>query len=413
MIIRNCSVLACLALLAVPAIATADNSVLSGIFDGSENRIAPLPGTCQGAPDLGYQTVSNVQVGATGLYIVADVYNFSGADLTVLLYNGNFNPGNPQNNLLTPNGIDIADAVNLSSGTNYTMVVQHWCQNREGAWAVTFSGPGSVNSTAVVTTPDFTEGTIAQNDPTANSDCGDSQYQEFGPIQVSRSGTYYYTDISINYEVDMCLQIYSAPFNPNATNANRVGSPMDDFGTIELQAGQNYYFVVQPLQRPQVGEFFYVFSPPAPFAITHAMAGGWFDLETAGQGLLIDVFDQTNELFTAWFTYDLQRPDPAVTAMIGDPGHRWMTAQGPFTGDTAELDITWTTGMIFDSADPTFEQTQDGAMTIEFSDCLNGMVSYDLGSANVTGQFPIVRLANQVEDLCLSLIQGPGQPGPL
>jgi len=37
--------------------------------------------------------------------------------------------------------------------TNYVLVVQHWCFNREGAWAVTFSGPGSVNSTSAVTVP--------------------------------------------------------------------------------------------------------------------------------------------------------------------------------------------------------------------------------------------------------------------
>lgn len=406
-----------LAILAFPVTAAATNSVLSGTFDGSESKIAALPGTCPGAPSLGYQAITNVRVGVSGNYVVADVFNFSGADLTVLLYNGNFNPNNPFNNLLTQGGIDIADVVSLNSGSNYTMVVQHWCQPREGAWAVTFSGPGSVNSGLVVTPPDFTEGSFAANDPTANTECGNSHYQEVGPINVARSGTYYYTDISINYAVDVCLGIYSAPFNPGSPNANKVAGflQLDDFGSVELEAGRDYYFVTQVnnFSAVDTGEFFYVLAPPAPFSINHALAGGWYDPDTSGQGLVLDVFDKSNQMFAAWFTFDLQRPDSTVEAMIGDPGHRWMTAQGAFEGDSATLPVYWTSGMIFDSANPPPAVEQDGTLTLQFEDCTSGTVSYDLGAAGVSGQFPVVRLANDAQDLCESLYSGPGQPGPL
>lgn len=402
-----------LLLAVLPATATANNTVLSGIFDGSEPKIAARPGTCQGAPALGYQAIPNVQVSASGVYVIADAFNFNGADLAIQIYRNSFNPNAPNNNLLTPNGIDIADAVTLNSGTNYVVVAQHWCQNREGAWALTFSGPGSVSSGNAVVTPDFTDGEFSGADPIASTDCGNSQYQESGPIQVSRDGTYYYTDMSINFAVDMCLQVYSAPFDPNSPNANRVGNPMDDFGSVDLEAGQNYYFVAQPLQVSQDGEFFFVFAPPAPFSISHALAGGWFNEDTAGQGLVIDVFDNSNQMFAAWFTYDLERPDAGVTPMIGDAGHRWLTAQGPFSGDTADMLIYWTSGMIFDSADPPFAQEQDGTLTVQFFDCISGQVTYDLGAANVTGQFPIIRLANDAQSLCESLLAGPGQPGPL
>jgi len=403
----------CLMSLALPGVAMANNTVLSGVFHGSEASLAALPGTCDGAPSLQYQVISNVQVGSTGTYVVADVWNVNAGDISALIYNGAFNPNNPQANLLTTNGIDIADAVDLTAGNNYTLVVQHWCQNGVGAWAVAFSGPGNVTSGKAVTVPDFTEGGFTNGDPTAATDCGDSQYQVSGPIQVARDGRYYYSDLSIYYAVDMCLQVYSAPFNANSPNANRVGDPMDDWGFVDLVAGQDYYFVAQPLEGPDTGEFFYVFAPPPSFSINHTMAGSWFYAVIEGQGLFIDISDQLNDMFLAWFTYDLERPDPSVMAMIGDPGHRWMTAYGPFAGDTANLDITWTSGMIFDSADPPRSNDTDGTMTVQFDDCTSGTVTYDLGTAGVSGQFPIQRIFTSTENLCQSLLQGPGQPGPL
>jgi hypothetical protein len=406
-------ILAALAATALPGTLWATNTVLSGIFDGSEARIAPLPGTCPGATALGYRAVSGIQVSASGSYSVVDAFNNLGVDVTALLYSGSFNPNAPQSNLLTAGGIDEWDEVGLSSGTNYVLVVQHWCFNREGAWAVTFSGPGSVNSASAVSVPALTQGSFSGADPIADTDCGDSQYRQVGPVQVTRSGLYYYADISIYHAVDVCLQVYTAPFNPANPNANRVGDDMDDLGVVELQAGEDYYFVAQPFGDTDLGEYFFVFAPPAPFRITHAMAGGWFEPATAGQGFLMDVFDNANSMFLAWFTYDLERPGAGASAMIGDPGHRWLTAQGPFSGDTAELDISWTSGMIFDSGTPPFSQTQDGSITVEFFDCYTGLVTYDLGSAGVQGQVPIQRLGNDAVDLCQALYEGPGQPGPL
>jgi hypothetical protein len=233
------------------------------------------------------------------------------------------------------------------------LVVQHWCENREGAWAVTFSGPGSVNTSAAVAVPDLTEGDFAAADPTADTVCGDSQYPELGLVQVARSGSYYYADISLYHAVDMCLQIYTAPFNPASPSANLIAA-MDDFGTVELEAGEDYYFVVQPLDEPNEGEFFFVFAPPAPFRITHAIAGAWYEPATAGQGFLMDVFDNANSMFLAWFTYDIERPGSGAEAMIGD-----------------------------------------------------------LGTAGVQGQVPIQRLANDAVELCQSLYAGPDRPGPL
>ncbi|MEJ8569337.1 hypothetical protein V3330_17055 [Wenzhouxiangellaceae bacterium CH-27] len=390
------------------------NSVLSGEFDGSEAVTSNLPGTCSTPKQLPYQQVS-FQVGANGEYDLFDAFNFNGVDISAQVYQGTFNPGNPTQNLLTPDGVDSFGSVNLSAGTNYVLVVQQWCEAGEGAWVVTFAGPGAVSANAVRDVPEFTSGSFTGSEPNLDSVCGNTPYIQSGPVRVSRPGTYYYTDISIAHDVDMCLQVFSAPVNTGNPTQNRIAfidgqGGADDFGAIELQAGQDYYFVVQPLNTGQTGEFFFVFAPPASFRLNHGMAGSWFNPATGGQGFFLDVFDNINQLFLAWFSYDLSRPDNSVTAQIGDPGHRWLTAFGPFSGGTADLDIEWTTGGVFDASSPAPAQSVDGSIQLDFTDCLSGTVTYDLGTANVSGVVPIQRIANDAVTLCESTYQGPGMP---
>jgi hypothetical protein len=402
-----------------PISAQAANSVLSGIFDGSEPKTAPLPGTCGGTEPLGYQQAGDFTVSTSGEYTVTDPYNFMGVDISANIYLNSWDPANPQNNLVTLDGVDEAESVSLIAGSDYVLVVQLWCTNRDrnwvnrqGAWAATFSGPGNVTSANKVSVPEWTEGNFLSDDPTSNSACGNSQYQETGPIRVSTAGTHYFRDISLDFDVDMCLQIYTAPFDSVNPNNNRIFQA-DDEGQVELQPGIDYYFVTQPLDTATNGEFFYIFAPQAPFSITYAMSGSWFFPPTSGQGFLIDVFDTQNLMFLAWFTYDLERPASNTPALIGDPGHRWMTGVGPIAGNTANLDITWSSGMIFDSEAPPVETDGDGTMTVEFNDCYTGNVSYDLGSSGRTGTVPIQRIANDAVPLCETMTEGPAKPGPL
>ena len=239
--LKHAALLSILALFPLSALAV--NSVVSGIFDGSEPRSAPLPGTCGGTEPLGYQEVGVFQVSESGDYTMTDPYNFIGVDISANVYENNFDANNPGNNLITPDGVDSLELVNLIAGVNYVLVVQLWCGNpdrvwvsRQGAWAVTYSGPGVITSANRVNVPGWTEGVFAPDDPTRNSECGNSQYQQTGPVRVAAPGTYYYSDVSLNFGVDMCLQIYTAPFDPNNPNANRIFGE-DDEGSVELQAG--------------------------------------------------------------------------------------------------------------------------------------------------------------------------------
>jgi hypothetical protein len=124
-------------------------------------------------------------------------------------------------------------------------------------------------------------------------------------------------------------------------------------------------------------------NPEAGFQNNPGLIDAWFDPVKSGQGFFIVVFPLEKQVFLAWFTYDTERPAPDVTAVLGEPGHRWLTALGPYDGSTATLTIFNTTGGI-----------------IEFTDCTAGLVTYKITSLNISGQFPIQRIVADNVPLC-------------
>ncbi len=133
---------------------------------------------------------------------------------------------------------------------------------------------------------------------------------------------------------------------------------------------------------------------PAPvFPINAGLNDSWFNPATPGQGFFITVFPDIQMMFLAWFTYDTERPAPEVGAILGEPGHRWLTAFGPYSADTATLEVELTQGGVFDSVEPAVVQSADGTIEVVFSDCNAGSVNYNIPSAAVSGQIPIERIA--------------------
>ena len=139
--------------------------------------------------------------------------------------------------------------------------------------------------------------------------------------------------------------------------------------------------------------------------INAGLNDAWYNPFTDGQGFLITVFPDIQEMFVAWFTYDTERPPEDVTAMLGEPGHRWLTAQGPYEGNTANLTIFVTEGGVFDSAEPatSTDLDGDGILTLEFADCSEGLVNYEITSLGISGEIPIQRIAPDNISLCESL----------
>lgn len=141
------------------------------------------------------------------------------------------------------------------------------------------------------------------------------------------------------------------------------------------------------------------------FKINSGMNDAWYNRGTNGQGFLMTVFPSIEQMFVAWFTFDVQRPPEDTPAILGEPGHRWLTAQGPYSGDTATLTIYVTEGGVFDSAEPaaTNDGIGDGSMTIQFADCTEGLVTYEIPGANAAGEIPIQRITGDNVALCETL----------
>lgn len=179
----------------------------------------------------------------------------------------------------------------------------------------------------------------------------------------------------------------------NKNHANRAG---------EMFIAENWFGGLEqvlPLVEPSEGAF----------TINAGLNDAWYDPATDGQGILLTVYEDIPLIFLAWFTYDTERPPDDVTAHLGEPGHRWLTAQGPFEGNTAVLDISVSEGGIFGSAAPLPENRVDGTLELVFEDCTSGTVNYEIESLGRMGQIPIQRVADSNVALCEVLAEGNAQ----
>jgi hypothetical protein len=129
------------------------------------------------------------------------------------------------------------------------------------------------------------------------------------------------------------------------------------------------------------------------FRINAGISDAWYNPATDGQGFFIIVWENIQTMFLAWFTYDVERPPQGVSAVLGEPGHRWLTAQGPYQGDTANLDVFVSSGGIFDSADPPVGLPEkSGTMHVHFTNCKAGVVDFDIPSLGLSGEVAIQRI---------------------
>ena len=130
------------------------------------------------------------------------------------------------------------------------------------------------------------------------------------------------------------------------------------------------------------------------FQVNAGLSDAWYFPGTAGQGFFIIVWEDVQQVFLSWFTYDTERPPEDVSAILGEPGHRWLTAQGPYQGDTATLDVSVTSGGVFDAAQPpaTTDPDPAGTITISWAGCNEGLLAYDLPGLGLAGDIPIERI---------------------
>jgi hypothetical protein len=120
----------------------------------------------------------------------------------------------------------------------------------------------------------------------------------------------------------------------------------------------------------------------------------------ANQGFTINaglndatVYPGIKTVFLAWFTYDTEQPDASVSANLGSPDQRWLTAQGVYDGAQAEMEVRVFAGGVFDTGVPQPEDVADGSILLQFENCNSGTVTYDIPSIDRTGVIPIERIA--------------------
>jgi hypothetical protein len=147
-------------------------------------------------------------------------------------------------------------------------------------------------------------------------------------------------------------------------------------------------------------------SPPI-LKLNAGLNDAWFNPETSGQGFFITVFPDLDLVSLAWFTYDTELPAEGENANLGDAGHRWITALGPIKDNQANMNITITSGGIFDMAtevERTDPPGSDGTIILTFENCAAGTVEYDISSIGRKGIVPIQRVAADNQALCEALV---------
>jgi len=207
--------------------------------------------------------------------------------------------------------------------------------------------------------------------------------------------------------VDSWFEIRWNPVLAHCQGIVRLVDPLDDF---EPGPGPGISGI------PDIGDFAIVGNNSKKCDSINAILGdaplseinpglndAWFNPQTDGQGFLITAFPEIGQLFMAWFTYDTERPPGDVTAMLGDPGHRWLTAQGLYEANAASLDIHVTSGGVFDSPVPGPMTGPVGEMTLEFSACNAGTITYDIPPIGRQNVIPIERVTLDNVPLCYLL----------
>ncbi len=137
------------------------------------------------------------------------------------------------------------------------------------------------------------------------------------------------------------------------------------------------------------------------FQINEGLNDAWFNPDTDRQGFFITVFPDLGVVVLAWFSYETE-PVVDVQAMLGDAGHRWLIAVGPFIDNMAVMDIEIASGGVFDTA-TVIERRLDGSDRLTFAGCNSGTVDYDIPSINRSGIVEIQRVAKDNIGLCDSL----------
>jgi cysteine-rich repeat protein len=172
----------------------------------------------------------------------------------------------------------------------------------------------------------------------------------------------------------------SGPAGYAASAWTCVGGSQIDEDTVSIAAGED---VTCTITNDDVA---------SAIQINGGHSGAWFNPDTSGQGLFIDIEPSERFMFVSWFTY--------TDADSAHPNEqRWLTAQGNYSGQEATLVLSETLGGRFD--DPQTVTTEPvGVLSLYFSDCEQGFATYTIETEGLEGGFPLNRVIPGSGNVC-------------
>lgn len=171
-------------------------------------------------------------------------------------------------------------------------------------------------------------------------------------------------------------------------------NPLGQHGTTSALSDQEIYDLIAFMQSLS-GE-------DSSFVINSGLNDAWFESGKPGQGIFITVFPEKKEVFLAWLTFDAE-PPADDNAILGSTGQRWLTAQGPYERNRAELDIFVSGRGVFDSGDAKVITELYGSLVLEFTSCTSGTMTYRIPSIGREGVIPMERIVRDNVALCETL----------
>lgn len=143
-------------------------------------------------------------------------------------------------------------------------------------------------------------------------------------------------------------------------------------------------------------------APTIPLNYGHT--GTWYQPETVGQGMLIEVVPASSMLVLSWFTYAGAQDSPAVPQGSSEP--RWYFAQGAFLAGDHSVQVTILRpqgGRLAISGASDFPIV--GSAQLSFDSCDSGLLSYQFNESGASGEIPLTRLF--ADGICAQFLSPP------